>query len=63
MSAKTMAERVALALVGEGGTVAVTHAMTERMALAVAHAMAECVRLKPEVHSVHGNEQMSRMGG
>lgn len=26
-------------------------------------AMAECVRLKPDVHSRHGNEQMSRIGG
>jgi GTP 3',8-cyclase len=30
---------------------------------AVAHAMAECVRLKPEVHTNHGNQQMSRIGG
>ena len=26
-------------------------------------AMAECVRLKPDVHSFHGNQQMSRIGG
>jgi hypothetical protein len=25
--------------------------------------MTDCVRLKPDVHSAHGNEQMSRMGG
>jgi cyclic pyranopterin phosphate synthase len=31
--------------------------------LALANAMADCVRLKPEVHSQHGNEQMSRIGG
>jgi cyclic pyranopterin phosphate synthase len=30
---------------------------------AVAQAMVDCVRLKPEVHSRHGNEQMSRIGG
>jgi cyclic pyranopterin phosphate synthase len=30
---------------------------------AIAHAMAECVRLKPDVHSRHGNQQMSRIGG
>ncbi len=30
---------------------------------ALAHAMSECVRLKPDVHSHHGNQQMSRMGG
>jgi GTP 3',8-cyclase len=29
----------------------------------LAHAMAECVRLKPDVHSQRGNEQMSRIGG
>ncbi len=29
----------------------------------LAHAMAECVRLKPDVHSGHGNQQMSRIGG
>jgi cyclic pyranopterin phosphate synthase len=31
--------------------------------LAVAQAMVDCVRLKPEVHSRHGNQQMSRIGG
>jgi GTP 3',8-cyclase len=31
--------------------------------VAVAHAMAECVRLKPDVHSGHGNRQMSQIGG
>ena len=30
---------------------------------ALAEAMAECVRLKPDVHSRHGNQQMSRIGG
>ena len=29
----------------------------------LADAMTQCVRLKPEVHSHHGNEQMSRIGG
>jgi len=29
----------------------------------IAAAMADCVRLKPEVHGARGNEQMSRMGG
>ena len=29
----------------------------------LARAMTECVRLKPDVHSRHGNEQMSRIGG
>ena len=29
----------------------------------IAQAMTDCVRLKPEVHSVRGNEQMSRLGG
>ena len=26
-------------------------------------AMVKCVALKPDVHSYHGNEQMSRIGG
>ncbi|HTW93841.1 MAG TPA: GTP 3',8-cyclase MoaA [Tepidisphaeraceae bacterium] len=30
---------------------------------ALGDAMAECVRLKPDVHSGHGNQQMSRIGG
>ncbi len=30
---------------------------------ALAQAMIDCVRLKPDVHSAHGNEQMSRIGG
>lgn len=29
----------------------------------IAQAMADCVRLKPDVHTRHGNEQMSRIGG
>ena len=32
-------------------------------ARAIADAMTECVRLKPELHSHHGNQQMSRIGG
>ena len=32
-------------------------------AAAIAAAMADCVRLKPVVHSSRGNEQMSRIGG
>jgi cyclic pyranopterin phosphate synthase len=30
---------------------------------ALANAMTQCVRLKPQVHSHHGNQQMSRIGG
>lgn len=30
---------------------------------ATAQAMVDCVRLKPDVHSKHGNQQMSRVGG
>jgi len=30
---------------------------------AIAQAMTDCVRLKPDVHSRHGNQQMSRIGG
>ncbi len=29
----------------------------------LADAMTECIRLKPDVHTHHGNEQMSRIGG
>jgi len=29
----------------------------------LAEEMTRCVRLKPQVHSAHGNQQMSRMGG
>jgi len=32
-------------------------------AAGVAQAMTDCVRLKPDVHSRHGNQQMSRIGG
>ncbi len=31
--------------------------------VALADAMTECVRLKPDVHARRGNEQMSRIGG
>ncbi len=30
---------------------------------ALAHAMSECVRLKPDLHTHHGTTQMSRIGG
>ena len=30
---------------------------------AIGRAMSDCVRLKPDVHSRHGNQQMSRIGG
>jgi molybdenum cofactor biosynthesis enzyme MoaA len=30
---------------------------------AIAHAMEECVKQKPDVHTARGNEQMSRIGG
>ena len=52
----------------EGGEVEIrellrstTDAGTRKAALA--RAMSECVRLKPDVHSRHGNQQMSRIGG
>ena len=52
----------------EGGEVAIRDVLRSQVdltarRLAVAEAMTECVRLKPEVHSRHGNEQMSRIGG
>ncbi|MGB7156810.1 MAG: GTP 3',8-cyclase MoaA [Tepidisphaeraceae bacterium] len=36
---------------------------TKNRPAALAQAMTDCVRLKPDVHSKHGNEQMSRIGG
>ncbi len=52
----------------EGGEVDVrtilrTVADPHDRATRLAQAMADCVRLKPDVHSRHGNEQMSRIGG
>src|SRR5688572_26187429 len=43
-------------------TVRSTTDPTERRSL-LARAMTDCVRLKPDVHSGHGNQQMSRIGG
>jgi cyclic pyranopterin phosphate synthase len=62
------AEGVLRSCLFEGGEVAIrsiirsTSDERERRQ-AVAHAMSECVRLKPDVHSGHGNRQMSQMGG
>jgi cyclic pyranopterin phosphate synthase len=62
------AEGVLRSCLFEGGEVDVRHTLrsvadaTARRT-AVAAAMAECVRLKPDVHSGHGNRQMSQMGG
>ncbi|HSV14061.1 MAG TPA: GTP 3',8-cyclase MoaA [Tepidisphaeraceae bacterium] len=52
----------------EGGEVGIRdllrrHADAHERREAIAHAMAECVRLKPDVHSHRGNQQMSRIGG
>src|SRR3954467_12976000 len=51
----------------EGGEVAIRDLLRSQPAPAarrgaLAEAMTECVRLKPDVHSNHGNEQMSRIG-
>jgi cyclic pyranopterin phosphate synthase len=52
----------------EGGEVEIRsilraeHPASERLTR-LAQAMTDCVRLKPEVHSHHGNQQMSRIGG
>jgi cyclic pyranopterin phosphate synthase len=52
----------------EGGEVDVRsilrtqHNSTDRRR-ALAQAMTDCVRLKPDVHSGHGNRQMSQLGG
>ena len=52
----------------EGGEVAIRSILrsissTSDRRSAVAQAMSDCVRLKPDVHSRHGNQQMSRIGG
>ena len=52
----------------EGGEVPIrelirAHASPSARKRAIADAMTQCVKLKPEVHSHHGNEQMSRIGG
>jgi cyclic pyranopterin phosphate synthase len=51
----------------EGGEVAIRDLMRaaspgDRSAI-IGRAMVDCVRLKPDVHSRHGNQQMSRIGG
>jgi cyclic pyranopterin phosphate synthase len=62
------AEGVLRSCLFEGGEVAIrpmirsiTDAQQRR--IAVAKAMTDCVRLKPDVHSFHGNRQMSQIGG
>src|SRR5205085_11624547 len=62
------AEGVLRSCLFEGGEVAIRQtlrsindASARRVALATA--MTDCVRLKPDVHSHHGNQQMSRIGG
>ncbi|HVT87269.1 MAG TPA: GTP 3',8-cyclase MoaA [Tepidisphaeraceae bacterium] len=52
----------------EGGEVAIrdvlrNEPLPNRRRQAIAQAMTECVRLKPQTHSQHGNQQMSRIGG
>ncbi|MDB5323218.1 MAG: 3,8-cyclase [Phycisphaerales bacterium] len=52
----------------EGGEVEIrnllrTHPDPSTRRTALANAMTECVRLKPDVHTYHGNQQMSRIGG
>jgi len=51
----------------EGGEVDIKPILRDipagRRSAALAQAMADCVRLKPELHSKHGNQQMSRIGG
>ena len=62
------AEGVLRSCLFEGGEVAIrsilrsTPNVAQRRS-AVAQAMTDCVRLKPDVHSRHGNQQMSRIGG
>ena len=52
----------------DGGEVAIrdllrSHQDVHHRRRALANAMEQCVRLKPIVHSNHGNMQMSRLGG
>lgn len=52
----------------EGGEVDIRHVLRSvsdpyARRRAIAQAMIDCVRLKPELHSKHGNQQMSRIGG
>jgi cyclic pyranopterin phosphate synthase len=62
------AEGVLRSCLFEGGEVAIrqiirstAEAMQRREA--IARAMTDCVRLKPDVHSLRGNRQMSQIGG
>jgi cyclic pyranopterin phosphate synthase len=62
------AEGVLRSCLFEGGEVATRDLLrsipdSSARRIAVARAMVDCVRLKPEVHSGHGNRQMSQMGG
>jgi cyclic pyranopterin phosphate synthase len=52
----------------DGGEVAILDLLRSGLAnsarrQAIADAMTDCVRLKPDLHSGHGNQQMSRIGG
>jgi cyclic pyranopterin phosphate synthase len=48
----------------EGGEVDVRHLLRANAdSKTIANAMTECVKKKPSVHSYHGNQQMSRIGG
>jgi cyclic pyranopterin phosphate synthase len=45
------------------GILRLAHESTLARRQALAQAMTDCVRLKPDVHSGHGNRQMSQLGG
>jgi cyclic pyranopterin phosphate synthase len=51
----------------EGGEVEIRSILRNSIpadrAVHLAQAMTDCVKLKPDVHSIRGNEQMSRLGG
>src|SRR5205823_1718522 len=62
------AEGVLRSCLFEGGEVPIREIArsttdTSERRIALANAMTECVRLKPDVHSYHGNRQMSQIGG
>jgi cyclic pyranopterin phosphate synthase len=48
---------------GEVGVRGILRSAGQDRRAALADAMTRCVALKPDVHSSHGNEQMSRIGG
>jgi cyclic pyranopterin phosphate synthase len=62
------AEGVLRSCLFEGGEVPIREMLrsiddSKMRTIAIGNAMTQCVKLKPQVHSYHGNQQMSRIGG